>query len=248
MRIKLIPEATLEALKESVADNLQQYRNGIPFSFEDAIDTKLEVDMPAISMDKASDGKTDTQNVQIVFEAFKSLPLPIIRDERFWAHLTHVEFAEYTRSRWPLPSDDEKAVKRVESRYFASSDRSIENRNAMSRLYWIGYVANRYPGDLRSTIEVITHQQDVTLNFIERPGVLQVPAVFNALVSRLIESRATDQVLLGRNTFREALKQLNLACGSAFVEALPDERVAAIVDEVLAKVLPEPESAPVMGM
>lgn len=246
MRIKLIPENTLKALKASVAKNLPLYRNGGTFTFEDVIDTGIEVEAPVLEID----GKNDAANVENVFEAFKNLSSSIIRDERFWTHLTHVEFADYTCSRWPLDDDDEKAEKRVLSRYFASNDRAIENRNSLSRLYWIGYVSSRYPGALRDTVEMITYKQDTLLNFIERPEVLQLPNVFNALVSRLLESYSGDKALFERQTFREILKQINLACGKVFVECLPIEQVTTIVDGAIAKVVSEigPEPAPAIGM
>ena len=40
----------------------------------------------------------DIDNVKILYEALKKLPLSTAIDERFWAYQTHVDFFDYMRN------------------------------------------------------------------------------------------------------------------------------------------------------
>lgn len=44
----------------------------------------------------------------------------LARDERIWVYLTHTTLLSYARTRWPIPEDNEKAVKHIKSHFFAS--------------------------------------------------------------------------------------------------------------------------------
>lgn len=234
MRIKLITQKDLDALKVSIADNLTTYRSGLPFEFDDLIDTGIEVDDIVLH---EGNRDTDYDNILTVYRALRPLSASITRDERFWVYCTHSLFVNYTTSRWPLPEDDEKAVTSVGSHYFASNEREIESRNAISRLYWIGHVADRCEIDLEETLRVITWDSNVLHSVIERPGALQLPAVFQALVSRLSRSRAGNGSLFKRDTFREVQKAINVACGSTFVECLSAAQAQRLVDGAIESVM-----------
>jgi hypothetical protein len=229
MLIKLIPENTLAALKEAVPSNLDRYRSGMPFHFEDALDVGRSVDLPVLRTEPDS----DAANVISIHQSLKGLPAGIIRDKRFWSHLAHCEFAAYTSARWPLREDDGQAAKRVLSRYFADSDRHIESRNAISRLYWLGFAVGRYHGDYEQAVHALTYQEAVWVNMIERPAMVELRTVFNALTLRLVESYNSDKALFDRDVFREIQKQINLACGSNFIEGMSQESVQRMVDAII---------------
>lgn len=229
MKIKLIPETTLRSLKEDVLENLPLYRSGEPFVFDDEIAVGREVRRPVLD----PQAESDASNVISVYEAFRDLPAGIVRDGRFWSHLAHCEFSSYVSARWPLAADEGKARDRVLSRYFADSDRHIESRNAIARLYWLGFAASRYHGDFGEAVHAIAHQQRVWSEMIERPAMVELPAVFNAVTSRLIESFKTDKALFATGLFREIQKQINLACGANFVEGMSPDRVRKMVDEII---------------
>lgn len=241
MRIKLVSTTELDRLKASIPENLPLYRAAAPIPLGEVIETKVEVSDVALKIGK----EFDLANIISLYESFRDLPASLIRDERMWVYLTHSEFAGYAMSRYSIPEDDAEAVKAVQTRLFASTERQIESRNAVSRLCWIGFVASRFPGRLEDALEVITLQQDILLNMIERPGVLQVPTVFNALMTRLVESYSDDGGLLERITFRSIQKALNLACGSTFVECLPLDKVQRLVDKAIESVVSKPHA---MGM
>ncbi len=229
MQIKLIPENTLSTLKEAVPANLERYRSGAPFYFDDAIDVGRSADLPEL----ATGAGSDVKNVISVHQAFKDLPAGVIRDKRFWSHLAHCECIGYTAARWPVGDNDDQAEKRILSRYFADSDRHIESRNAISRLYWMGFAAGRFSGDYEQAVQALTHKETVWVEMIERPAMVELPAVFNAVTRRLIESYNSDMGLFERDLFREIQKRINLACGSTFIEGLPASRVQRIVDGII---------------
>lgn len=224
MKIKLIPERTLSELASSITKNLPLYRAGQPFMIEDAIVLEQEIELPELT-------ENDRDNVLAIYAAMKDLPLSIIRDKRFWTHLTHVEYIGYASRRWPLDEADDKAARRVKSRYLADDDRSIESRSAISRLFWTGYACSRFPGDFGQAVEVITRTETIHNDMIERPTIIEVQTVFNAVTRRLIENPR----LLNRNLFREVAKHVNLACGSVFIEALSEDQVQAMVDAIIER-------------
>ena len=50
----------------------------------------------------------------------------LARDARIWCYLTHTYLLEYSRNRWPIPADDEKAVKHIVSHFFTKGVRGFE--------------------------------------------------------------------------------------------------------------------------
>lgn len=232
MKIRLVPENKLEELKASVKANLSDYRAATAFHLDDTIDVDTEIDLPRLD----TGGDSDCANVIAVYQAMKGLAGSIIRDKRFWTHLTHVEFIGYTAERWKIPTDDDEAVKRVTSRFFADSDREVESRNAMSRLFWTGRVCSRFADDFEQAVEALTYRETILADMIERPTTIEVPAVFNAMIRRLIESLRSDKALYNRALFRDVQKEVNLACGSVFIESLSPGQVQRIVDGIIEKV------------
>jgi hypothetical protein len=233
MTINLIPERKLADLFESITGNLSIYRTGGSFDIDDVIKLELNITLPKLTGD-------DRENAVAIYAALKDLPLSVIRDKRFWTHLTHVEYLDYTRERWPVENmDDEKAARRIKTRYFAEDDRAIESRSAISRLYWTGFACSRYPGSFEQAIDVVTYNETIHADMIERPTIIEVPAVFNGMTRRLIDSLASDKLLFNRSLFREIAKEVNLACGSVFIESFSDDQVQEIIDGIIEKAISE---------
>jgi hypothetical protein len=81
--------------------------------------------------------KSDAENAQLVYEYLGPLKPIYAAEGRLWASLTHGDFWEYSRWRFPLPENDESAVKHVRSHWFVeSSGLAALRRNAVARLWW----------------------------------------------------------------------------------------------------------------
>ena len=227
-------------LKDNIRENLDKYRDGDFCGLLQEIEIDAQVDYSAftrIMLPTATDFK-DVENCVVVHDVLGHLTPFAARDERLWAHLTHGVLLDYSRKRWPIPDDDEKAVASIRSHFFAGDKRSLEARNAVSRLYWLAHLASRVPVfSLDETLKLILHLQDVRQNVIERPTVLQAESILISVLKNLKKSESGDKKLYQRDVFRELLQRLNEYCGYTFVDLLPQTEVQKIVDEMVADII-----------
>ena len=83
------------------------------------------------------------QNCALLHSALGNLSPYLARDERLWAFLSHTFLLEYARLRWPIPVDDDEAVRHVSKHFFARDKRQIERDNVGSRLWWMAHLCAR---------------------------------------------------------------------------------------------------------
>jgi hypothetical protein len=122
------------ALYQGPAPSLQQYGTFLypDFSLDSNYPTLLDTN------DKDPKWFTDYQNSLLIYRYFGSqaVPLSIMFDERYMAHLTNHEFFEYMTKRWPVGG--EHIDKRIKSLYFFQ--RAPHARNGILRLFWPAYL------------------------------------------------------------------------------------------------------------
>jgi hypothetical protein len=163
---------TLEALRDSIEDNLERYRDGtFADLFKDLDDsTRLlpgDFDVSRLSELRSPipDELFDAENSKLVYDALSALTPLQAREERIWVFLTHTSCLDYTRARWPIPASTEKAVKHVKAHFFAPSLRAVERDNSISRLWWMGMIAGRATGlSADEALEVLMFRTDVRAN------------------------------------------------------------------------------------
>lgn len=239
-KLCLLKSECVANLKASIAKNLDRYRTGDFARLFDEISIDLEADYSALSgiVMPSDDDLKDVENCVVIESVFGHLTPFAARDERLWTQLTHGSLLDYSRKRWPIPDDDEKAISSIRSHFFASDKRNLEARNAVSRLFWLAHIASRVTAlPLKETLELILHRQDVRQNVIERPTVLQAEAILIAVINNLRMSKADGEKLYEREAFRELQERLNEYCGYMFVESLPQSDVQNIVDTMVADII-----------
>ncbi len=162
------------------------------------------------------------------------IPPYLARDSRLWVYLTHTLLLDYSRKRWPIPNDDEKAVTHIRKHFFANGARGIERDNATSRLWWMANLCDRVDGlSLLDALIIFLHQYDVRANIIERPTTSQSVPVFSAVIKKLEKSFKQDQKLFEREKFRQVMKELNLQGGVKLLCALDEPEIEKIVDKCM---------------
>lgn len=242
----LLKSECVENLKQSISSNIERYRSGDFSGLLDVITVDVPIDYDALKCIHIPDGEDlkDAENCVLINAACENLTPFAARDERLWAHLCHGPLLQYTRKRWPIPVDDEKAILSIKSHFFASNKRNLEARNSASRLYWLAHMASRVTDlPLQETLSLILHKQDVRQNVIERPTVLQAESILVAVIKKLKESKAADEKLYDRQNFRSLQERLNEYCGYIFVESLPAGKVQQIVDQMVTEILTEHSKA-----
>jgi hypothetical protein len=142
----------------------------------------------------------------------------------------------YTRQRWPIPEDKEKAIAHIKKHFFASGARGIERDNAISRLWWMASICNKVEGlTLEKSLTAFLYQSDVRANIVERPTTSQNVVLLSTVIRKLDQSYHGDKELYGREKFRTVMKELNLQGGIKLLEVLEPKEVERIVTKCASK-------------
>lgn len=254
MKIKILTQAAANTLKKYVAtdSDLGAFRTNRPdlakilgknFSHETSIDINGDAIAKQIKMpkgnvaiddnsgsgddDKKSEGNTyDADNSAIVYRALANLTPQQATDERLWLYLTNCELWKYARARWPLPEDLDKRRRQIKLHYLVPSNRGLIRNNAIARLWWMGFVANRcnkFGAD--KALEILLHKSDVRANLLERPTLAASGEIFNGVMQMLGDSYNKDKELFVRDNFRTMMKMLNRAGGRRMLNMLGENGV-----------------------
>ena len=244
MNLKMLKKKTEQLLLEKIEHNLDLYRNEnflyldsdeesrvIP-GFEIDEDLLKQIDCKEIDNSSVEDEITNCIHMS---QSMLCLSPYLARDERVWTYYTHTTLLNYTRKRWPIPDNDEKAVTHIKNHWFARGKRTIERDNAASRLWWMHYIAEFADNlDPDVALRCLCHRGDVRSSLLERPTTSQSRAIVSGILNLLHESYNGDQELFERKRFRGLMKALNFRGGSTLIEALDDLNTSALIKECIA--------------
>lgn len=239
--LQLFKSSTVRSLFDSVETNLEKYRSG---NFSDLLhDSNLFLSATCEFSAEASAGLTCTENDDnevacclAVFDALPTISASLARDDRLWVRLSHIEFCEYARTRWRIPTDDIAAAAHIRRHFFAQGARGIERDNAISRLWWMTEICKRVDGlSLEESLKAFLFQSDVRASIVERPTTSQNSAVLSAVLNQLHNSLLNDKALYKRDRFRDVMKRLNVEGGTRLLEALTPEQVGVIITKITEK-------------
>lgn len=241
MKARFLKSAKLQELTSKISENLESYRSGnFNFITDDPahyFETDLDIQEATLSEISCSNG--DFQEVECCMKMYGALgdvSRYLARDERLWVYLSHTFLLGYARARWPIPADDNLAIKHIKTHFFCEGARGVERDNVASRLWWMASLCNRTEGmSLEEALTCFLHQSDVRANIVERPTTSQNVRVFSAVLKKLNESYKTDKALFTREKFRSVMKGLNLRGGVKLLAALPEAKILHILDECIAQ-------------
>jgi hypothetical protein len=241
MKINFLKANKVQELLSKIPENLESYRTGnFNFLLADSsyhFESLQELDeekLAAISCEQ--DNLKEVENCVLIYQALGSISHYLARDERLWVLLTHTLMLDYTRSRWPIPEDNERAIKHIKTHFFCVGARGIERDNAASRLWWLASLCSRVKEiSFEEALTCFLHQSDVRANMVERPTTSQNVKVFSAILKKLNESYKSNKALFERERFRSIMKELNLIGGVRLLAALPEISISQILDQCIAK-------------
>jgi hypothetical protein len=240
-KILLMREALVYDLTREIEHNLEKYRTGdFQYLVSDSsnfIETDYEANDEELSKIKIIE--KDFNEVQCCLGTFNGLPnisAYLARDQRLWVYLTHIVLLDYTRQRWPIPENKEKAIAHIKKHFFASGARGIERDNAISRLWWMASICSKVEGlTLEKSLTAFLYQSDVRANIVERPTTSQNVVLLSTVIKKLDQSFNGDKELYGREKFRTVMKELNLQGGIKLLEVLEPKEVERIVTRCAAR-------------
>lgn len=249
MKARYLKRAVVGQLWDDIPNALSAYRSG-DFShlladattyFEGGFEVAGE-ELETLSVEENS--LAETQSCKVLLAALPGLSPYEGRDERFWVYLTHTHLLNYTRDRWPIPDDDEKAVAVIKRHFFARGQRGFERDNAASRLWWMGHLCQRVQGvPFDEALKVFLFRSDVRANIIERPTVAQNTQIFSAIIKFLRASSINDEAIFHRDLFRPLMMRLNSVGGARLLDSMSEVQVSALLSELLQAQLAKANAA-----
>ena len=257
-RARFFYQSTVDALKKNIKQNLSWYRgqdNNTPAYIDDAygeMSASASADFSCFdALNSNCADSDDPKNVVVIYDAFKFLSLQQAAEERIWAYATHrIELAKkYTAKRWnKIPSNDDKAIKYIQSHYFVSGVRGLIRDNAVARLWWMGHIASRCQDyGLGKTLDILLRDSDVRASLLERSSMSMSNIIFSGVVRLLGKSldgrSANDKTedkspdIYERKNFRTLMKMLNRRGGRIMLNALNAQQLDSILNDMADMVI-----------
>ena len=241
MKANFLKTSKIKELLTKVEENLEAYKTGdFDFLTSDTschFETSLEIDetkLACIACDE--DDFREVESCMLMFEGMGSISHYLARDERLWVYLSHTLLLRYARARWPIPDNNEAAIKHIKTHFFCMGARGIERDNAASRLWWQASICSRVDGiSFEDALRCFLHKSDVRANIVERPTTSQNVHVFSAVLRKLHQSYKSDGQLFERKRFRSIMEELNVIGGVKLFAALSEAHIGKILDTCVAK-------------
>lgn len=251
--INTLRTRSIDSLKESILKNIDFYESG-----DDSVlrrffankenpvrETGIVIsDMPdetqILSEAESKPEKKDSDNSVAVYRALKVLQPRQATVENVWAYLTHYMYPSYVRQRWPVPtgkSDAQKTNHIIRHWFVHEGGRGLIRDNAISRLWWMGFVASKCDGiAIEEVLTIALYRQDVRKNLFER-SFCSSPQIFSALIRCLRKSHVGNKKLLDRNNFRIFTNALNRVGGQRLLDSLSPQDLDSLLENLIREEL-----------
>ncbi len=240
MHARFLREKAAAELRSDILSNLHKYRtDGFNHLLVDdtlSFETTIEFDENIVSELYSPSGKVlyEVENSLIVFKMFPDLTPYVAADERFWTMLSHTVLLPHARVRWPIPSNDEKAIKHIAAHWFARNQRQLERDNVGSRLWWMAKLCSRVDDlPLEKTLAVFLRKADVRANLVERPTTALSIPVFRTVIAALAKSFDGKGKLFERGPFRRLMVKLNGLGGYTLLDALEPRVLETTIEKII---------------
>lgn len=233
---------SMQAVRElwdNVPNNLDLYFSSTSHPFQerggDTRDSRIsKPDLSELEDSIASTPSLDRANAQVVYRELKDLTPHQASDQRLWTYLCHRTCPTYVSRRWlkERPSNDAAAVRKVQSHFFANSNRVLIRDNGLSRLWWLGKIASDVaPESPDGFLSMVLHRQDISSSLVGRPTVTSNTRVLRVIYNEMLIHWKDDdnRQLFERYTFRRWMRSLNRKGGICLLDAMPDDALSDLV-------------------
>ena len=183
--------------------------------------------VPAYSPGKKDDAQKsqeDLVNTRLIHSAFISLTPLQASNKYMWTYLCHAvpEYRDYIRDRW-MQDERENTIK---NRFFVTTPGSLLNDNALSRLWWYGYLTY----DLQSSnpyalTEILFTNQTICTDVMDTLNRMNLDRMRGVLLAiRDFKNEISDSEGI-TEYFRECKKYLNHYAAVTAMEFLDAEEI-----------------------
>jgi hypothetical protein len=171
------------------------------------------------------DKNFDKENALRVYESLPNL-LPIhAADERLWTSLAFGHFFDYSKKRWGVEDTKSKDLSQlILNHWFCPTSRSRWRDHSISRLWWVGHIANSTPGlTSGEVLEVLYLNSELINSFLGHPRTTSSLRVGGELLSLLHEQYfKSKSATFNRISFRQLMHLIDLRAGKLHLDAISD--------------------------
>lgn len=206
IQIPILKRAAVERLWKELKSNKDHYESD--FEVDGRLikegellsvpDCELDPNIGSMLVLPGSDrtpGEADAENALILFQELKGLTPKIARDERVWVALCHLYAREFIAKRHLQVSEDH-IQRAIQTRFFcrvSGSGRGFERDNALSRLWWWGYISKGVVTMNHATaVKALLELTDFRDAFVGRSTISMIPQVFEAILCVYIKEKNID--------------------------------------------------------
>ena len=246
MLLGCFTEEAYDRLLNSISENSEKYASDEEwlsafFGGKDDYYLPSSVDLPKFSLysssgksDDAQNTRDDLTNVRILYDAFHSLTPWQASNKYLWTYLCHAvpEYSAYIRSRW-MKNERENTIK---TRFFVTTADSLRNDNALSRLWWAGYLtydkSRRNPYELT---EVLLTNQTIWTDVMDTYNCMNRNRMFGVLAAIRDFRAVLDENEGISDYFRECKKYLNHYAAVTTLEFLNEDEIRDLAYNYMMK-------------
>lgn len=157
---------------------------------------------------------SDAENCKLILKFLPELTPAQATDERLWVTLCFSEFKNYANERWPFRSTDEaKLQSHISNHWFANGVRGRMRDNAISRLWWMGYMARNIPEfSLEKVFDILFFNSDYRSSLLERNSTANAINVTTAIL-KITDEAYTSGIPFKRDSFRSFMSKVDTLGG-----------------------------------
>ena len=224
-KLKCLSEKTADVLYSTVEENIERYKAGdfenLAGTYGWSVELQVHVDLePLKDLDGNRGAENEIKNALLVWQAMSDLPPSLACENRIWSRLTHLEGLSFSRQRWLKTTSDEDLVKSVKDHFFANGRTKWRDDNALSRLWWIAYIAGQVSSiDQKTALQFILEKADIRSNFVERPWISSRPKLASGIIRGMMEDKWVTEKEVN---YRSFMKQINKYGGGILFEVWND--------------------------
>ena len=238
-KVLYVGQAVADYLIDSIDENVERYCSE---GFQDLaaqgnweIATNLTYDPgPLKDLDPARNAEAEINNSTLVWRSLSSLTPSLATENRIWIRFTHIECLVFCQKRWLEGKIEGAQTKAIRAHFFADTRTRWRDDNAVSRLWWNYWIAQRLmPDDPVKALRIIFRSTDMRLNTVERPGLFIRPAIS----AGILRTFARDEWVLAREErWRKFMTELNKTGAGKVFEAMTEAEIDRLMNECLGRV------------
>ncbi len=205
-----------------VSEKYSAYKNSTESAFGE-----FKLDIPDFSMDMSSDKpeSTDYNNVKILYLALKKISDTQAADERLWVGLSHSSLYGFMRYRCKLDEEKIGKEKILGNFFFNYGNKRSLIVHPLARMWWVGRLLyDETREDPFEALEYLRKDFGTKVLSLFSSNFTNNPVIVRAILTAILEIERSG-TKVGRSTFLELIRYINLLGGVIILDYLSEEEL-----------------------